>query len=120
MQSLTVQTLFSPETGTKEGSATNYAYNGAGDVHFSDGAHLREIREIAQSKGPFFAYVSKDAAHITGWKGNKLMSVTSAKRTGAGAHGKTLHIRANDAHGREWYGKNGGPGMSIQMKLKKV
>ncbi len=108
MQSLIEQTPVRAATGANE-----MAYS-------TDPAHLREIREIEQSKGTFFAYVSQDSGHITGWRGNKLMSVTSAKRTGAGSCGKTLHIRANDAHGREWYGKNGGPGMGIQMKLKKV
>lgn len=122
------QTLVCAETGktfvaANEGGSVNWAYDGAGNVYSNEGVHIRELRAVAERKGPVVAYLSSDAGqfkgHITGWKGNKLMQVISAGPTGGGFGGKQWHVTAKDAQGRTWYGRNGGPGMYIRLKPTK-
>jgi hypothetical protein len=115
------QTLVCAETGktfvaARDGVTSNYATDRDGNVYSDEGVNIRELREVAERKGPIFAYLSGDKAQITGWKGNKLMRVTSAGRTGGGFGGTQWHVRAVDNQGREWYGRNGGPSMYIRMK----
>lgn len=68
-----------------------------------------------------FAYISSDGKEVTTWPGIKLMKVTYNGTARTGFYGSTIHyIRAVAPNGREYYGKNGGNGMWIKMKPRKV
>jgi hypothetical protein len=122
------QLLVCAETGksfiaASDGITRNYAEDRAGNVYSDEGVNIRELRAVAERKGPIVAYLSSDAGqhkgHISGWKGNELMDVISAGPTQGGFGGTQWHVRAKDKQGREWYGRNGGPGMFIRMKPTK-
>lgn len=118
------QTLVCAETGKtfvaeSDGVTCNYATDNDGKVYSDEGVNIRERRAVTERKGPFYAYLSSDAGQfkgqIHGWKGNRLLTVISAGPTGGGFGGTQWHVRAKDDQGREWYGRNGGPGMYIKM-----
>ncbi len=68
-----------------------------------------------------YAYVSSDGKRITTWPGIGLMRVTYNGTARTGFHGSSIsYIRAIAPNGREYYGKNGGNGMWIKMKPRKV
>lgn len=68
-----------------------------------------------------FAYISCDGKQVTTWPGNPLMRVTYNGTARTGFYDSTIHyIRAVAPNGREYYGKNGGNGMWIKMKPRKV
>lgn len=68
-----------------------------------------------------FAYVSSDGKKITTWPGIDLMKVTYNGTAPTGFYGASIsYIRAVAPNGREYYGKNGGNGMWIRMKPRKV
>lgn len=123
-ESLIGKTLVCAETGKAfvgayDGCSTNYARDKAGRVYSDEGVHIRESREVQAHNAPFFAYVSSDGTAITGWKGNKHMTVTAKGKTGSGFGGSQWHIEARDTFGNWWHGLNGGPGMYIRMRPKK-
>lgn len=65
--------------------------------------------------GGYTAYVSDDTKEIVTWTGGTLMIVHAAHASKAFGR-PILNFRAIDAHGHEWYGKNGGAGRVIRMK----
>jgi hypothetical protein len=109
-------TLVCAETGKTfiaavDGCSFNYARNREGQVFSDEGVHVRECRELLDRSRPFYAYISGNGKHITGWKGNVLGTVTKETR------GKKLtSIRATDVHGGAWNGRGEGRGMCITLR----
>lgn len=65
----------------------------------------------------FVAYISGDARNVTTWTGGQIMKITQHGMSRSGFHGSEIHYwRAVDDGGRQWYGRNGGPGMSVMMR----
>lgn len=107
----------------EDGITTNYAVDDSGHVFSNAGVDIRERRELLDRSKPFFAYVSSDGNHITGWKGNILATVTGhtvCKLTRLSyTHGKYInHYTVRDVHGALWYGK-GSPGICIKLRAYK-
>ena len=67
-------------------------------------------------------YLSSDGKNITTWTGGVMARVTEHGASNrAGFYGSSIHyIRARDVDGVMWFGKNGGPGMSITLTRAKV
>jgi len=104
----------------RDGMSFNYALSSDNSIISDEGVNKRELRELKKIHQPFYAYVSSDLKHITGWKGNVLMRITSAQpyrlTRHSYVHGKTIHsIQAVDANGQVWYGR-GNPGICITMR----
>lgn len=107
-----------------DGFTFNYAQNDAGEVISDAGVDIRERRELLDHSKPFGAYCNSAPAgppsFITGWKGNKLMTVVSARpyrlTRHSYMHGSYIYaIQAIDVHGAKWYGR-GNCGMCITMR----
>jgi hypothetical protein len=110
--------------GERDGITTNYARDNAGNFYSDEGVNLKELDEIKDRSQPFTAYLSGDAKHITGWKGNKLMRVLHAYQSDAGfggwhKNGGQWIVRAIDGQGFEWYGRNSGKGAYITLRPAK-
>ena len=103
-----------------EGIAAGYARTEDGKKICYDCASKPDIEAVERGE-EVFAYVSSDGKQITTWPGNPLMRVTYNGTARTGFYGSTIHyIRAVAPNGREYYGKNGGNGMWIKMKPRKV
>lgn len=112
------------ETGKKFiieriGSTFNYAKDSAGNILSDEGVDIREKRELLDRTKPFGGYVSSSGKAITGWKGNKLMTIDSIYAIDSGFGRNQWYVSATDIHGQHWYGRNGGHGMCITMRPKK-
>lgn len=83
--------------------------------------HEREAMRAAALAGePFAAYLDSDGRTITTWTGGTLARVTDeVVRLAFGGRAEVTHIRANDPHGRHWYGKGSGRGMFIVIRPNK-
>ena len=79
----------------------------------ADGIQLEEM----DSATVFSAYVSMDGRMVTTWTGGTLAMVRQSRslRSGFGRQGQ-LYVRAVDRNGCEWYGRNGGAGMCINLR----
>lgn len=79
-------------------------------------------REAMKTATVFQAYVADDGKTITTWSGGKLADITRRSESASPLQyrGVIHHIRATDAQGREWYGKNSGNGMVITLRLRKI
>ena len=65
-------------------------------------------------------YISSDDSMITTWTGGKLARITRTGVSRSGFNGSEIHsYRATDRDGRVWYGRNGGPGMTITLRPSK-
>lgn len=108
-------------TAARDGCSVNYARDGKGYVYSDEGVDVREKRELLDRSRPFFAYVSSDGKHVTGWKGNILGRITwsTTHRTGFGGS-KLLYINVVDVHGGKWHGKGAGRGMCITLRPSKT
>lgn len=123
------ETLICDETGKAfvaavDGCTVNYAVDDNLHVYSDEGVNIRERRELLDHSKPFFAYVSSDGQHITGWKGNILGTITGhtvCKLTRLSyAHGQYInHYTVRDVHGALWYGK-GSPGICIKLRAYKA
>lgn len=83
-------------------------------------AEAEELESFMAAGAGYSAYLSSDGKNVTTWTGAALARVTEHGTARTGFHGSEIHyIRAKDTQGREWYGKNGGPGMFIGLKLAK-
>ena len=101
-----------------------------GTAHMPDGkeicwtcADAAQVEQLRDRSRPFVAYVSGDGKSITTWTGGKLMDVRQSWRIPltrfSYTHGKTiLHIRAQDVHGGNWFGR-GNPGIAITLRPTK-
>lgn len=111
-------------TGAQDGVTTNYARDNEGNFYSDEGVNLCELEQIKDRGQSFTAYLSGDAKHITGWKGNKLMRVLHAYQSDAGFGGWHMNrgqwiVRAIDEQGFEWYGRNSGKGAYITLRPAK-
>lgn len=124
------EVLICAETGKKfvaasDGMTFNYAHDDAGNVCSDEGVDLRERRALLDRKAPAFGYLSGDARHFTGWKGNVLGTVVRSHRIRlsryrfSNIHGTSmLHVTVCDVHGGLWYGR-GNPGIAIRLRAYK-
>lgn len=116
METLTCGHAPTPDSGI----GTGYARNAEGETFCYDCASLPDIEAVERGE-EIWAYVSTDGKQVTTWPGNALMRVTYNGTARTGFYGSTIHyIRAVAPNGREYYGKNGGNGMCIKMKPRKV
>lgn len=106
-------------TVERQGCTFNYAQDSDGNIFSDEGVDIRERRELLDRTRPFGAYVSSSGKAITGWKGNKLMTIDSIYAIDSGFGGRQWYVSATDIHGRHWYGRNGGHGVYITMRPKK-
>jgi hypothetical protein len=121
-------TLTCGETGktfvaARDGYTTNYALDRDGNVFSDEGVDIRERRELLDRSKPYTAYLSGDAKHVTGWKGNVLGYVVWSTPCELGRrsffHGdKYQSVRVRDVHGGYWYGR-GSPGVVLTLRPKK-
>lgn len=82
----------------------------------------RQRAEMADpEKKKIVAYVSSDGKTITTWPGGFLAHVTWHTTSRGGWRGSIIHIyRVRDPRtGREWYGRNAGPGTCITLTAVK-
>jgi hypothetical protein len=128
-ESLIGKTLVCAETGktfvgAADGITTNYAHSSEGEILSDEGVNIREQRGLLDRSKPFYAYVSSDGKHITGWKGNVLgtiMSSHSVRLTRQSyTHGSTIQSYVvRDIHGGMWHGR-GNPGICITLRAYKT
>ena len=127
-------TLTCAETGKQfiaaaEGCTFNYARDREGNVFSDEGVDIREKRELLDRSKPFTAYLASDSYAmtaprlVTGWKGNILGHVISAKKTNlpkwSYVHGRFWYaVTIRDVHGGLWYGR-GNAGIAITLRPKK-
>lgn len=118
-------TVTCAETGrafvvARDGCSVNYAITQAGEILSDKGVHIREMRGLLDRTRPFGCYISSDAKHVTGWKGNELGTIVHASRVALAKwshwHGShILHVRVRDVHGAMWRGR-GSPGMCVTLR----
>lgn len=102
------------------GLSTGRAYDADGKTCCYNCASQPDIDAIERGE-EVFAYTSSDGKKITTWPGNELMKITYNGTARTGFYSSTIHyIRAVAPNGREYYGKNGGNGMWIKMKPRKI
>lgn len=83
-------------------------------------ADSRQAAEMSAAPEKFVAYVDCDGKNITTWSGGVLARVTYHTTSRTGWYRSQIHYwGARDADGRYWYGRNGGPGMVIQLRRYK-
>ena len=122
------QTLTCAETGkqfiaTRDGCTFNFAMRNGDEIVSDEGVDISERRALLERDKPFYAYVSSDGRHVTGWKGNVLGTVTSSRTVRltrcSYVHGATIQaIHVVDVHGGHWHGR-GSPGISIKLRACK-
>lgn len=107
-------------TKTDSEFTNGIARDADGKTYCYDCASEPDIAAVERGEA-VWAYVSSDGKQITTWPGTPLMRVTynGTARTGF-YNSKISYIRAVAPNGREYYGKNGGNGMHIRMKPRKV
>lgn len=108
-----------------DGFTTNYATDSVGNYYSDEGVDVREKLELLDRTKSFYAYLSGDGRHVTGWKGNVLMTVTYSapcklSRMSFTHSNKTYKtIVAQDIHGGLWFGR-GSAGVCITMRPYKI
>lgn len=81
---------------------------------------IERIRLQDEKVREFGAFLSLSGESITTWSGGKLAHVTRASSSNAGFYdSKITHVRAVTPDGRRWWGRNGGPGCFITLRLAK-
>lgn len=75
--------------------------------------------EMANSNEAF-GYLAGDHKYITTWTGGELARVVGYGKDRSGFYRSEIHyVRAVAPDGSQWYGRNGGEGMSIKIKRAK-
>lgn len=113
--------LVCTETGKEfiaaaDGCTTNYATDNEGNVYSDEGVDIRQRRELLDRSKPFGCYVSEDGKYVTGWKSNKLGTITYLSRQRVGFCREGVYIRVTDCHGGRWYGRGAGCGVYITLR----
>jgi hypothetical protein len=107
-------------TVESDGFTFNYARNSRGEFFSDEGVHTGEVREMLDRSRPMSGYLSGDGKTFTGWKGNKLGTVTQEGCSRSGWHGSSItYVRVTDVHGGLWYGKGAGRSMYITLRACK-
>lgn len=106
---------------TPDGFVMGYAtLNDGRRICYADADTMQREEFAEPGRTEFWAYLSSDGKTITTWTGGQLASIT---QTGVGRSGfydsKIYFVQAVAPDGSRWYGKNGGPGMSIHIKRAK-
>lgn len=129
VESLVGKMLTCAETGKQFigatiGCTTNYARDSEGRIFSDEGVHACEVRLLLDHTKPFCGYLSSDAKHLTGWKGNVLGTVIRSSKVKltrlSYTHGKTmLAVTVRDTHGKLWHGR-GNAGLAIALRASKT
>jgi len=83
-------------------------------------AEDRERAAFAASER-YGAYLSGDGCSITTWTGAQLARVTYEGTARTGFYDSEItYLRAVSDDGRVWYGKNGGRGMCVTLRLSRT
>lgn len=107
-------------TIARDGCSFNYATTRAGEILSDKGVDIRGKRELLDRSKPFYCYVSGDGGHVTGWKGNKLGTVSNYSESRSGWHGATIaRFHVTDVHGQQWSGRGAGRGMCCTLRAMK-
>jgi len=118
------------DCGHRRAEPTHFHANGipmtAGYAEMSDGRRVCYACADDLQRGAMVqnteitAYLSSDGEHITTWTGGELAKVISLGSATTGFGGSEItFVRAVSPDGREWYGRNGGKGMSVRLKAVK-
>lgn len=112
-----------PATAREPGSiASGIAYFGERTMCYECADAMKRAEMADPEKKKIVAYVSGgDGKTITTWSGGFLAHVTWHTTSRTGFNQSTIHhYNARDPRtGREWYGRNGGPGMAITLTARK-
>ena len=73
-------------------------------------------REAFAKGNPYTCYLASDGKSVTTWTGGELAKVTTERTIRAGFGGRMTYVRAKDATGHEWYGRNAGRGMCLTLR----
>lgn len=106
-----------PTVTTEIGTGTAYDLTGRSMCYgCADSQQAAEMTTADQ----MLLYLSSDGRSVTTWSGGVLARVTEHSATRTGWYGPDIHlIRATDANGARWYGRNGGNGMCIMLRRAK-
>ena len=119
-------TLTCTETGKQFVAArdecfTNYALIAENAIFSDEGVNIRELRGMSQRPNVFYCYVDSHANSVTGWKGNKLGTISNYDENPSGWHGATIaRFRVLDASGNWWQGRGAGKNMCCTLRPMKT
>ena len=103
-----------------DGLSTGVATALDGTTYCYPCADARQLVEMGTAD-VFGAYVSANMREMTTWSGGTLARVTChtvSYRTGFG--GEMHYWSAVGGDGRQWHGRNGGPGMYVNLYARKA
>ena len=101
------------------GFTFNYATDKHGNVYSDEGVRIREARELLDRTRPFYAYLSSDGRHVTGWKGNVLGEVSNLGVSRTGWNGAEIaRFRVKDIHGNWWQARGTEKGMCCLRPMR--
>jgi hypothetical protein len=108
-----------PDAGIGSGYATTLDGRRICYTHANE-LEAATMREHGEAGAVFTAYISSDGRNVTTWLGAVLARVTEHGSSRTGWNGSEVHTwRATDTDGRQWYGRNAGPGMVVMLRPAK-
>lgn len=81
-------------------------------------AHSRDLARM-RTESIIGAYVSCDGRSVTNWPGGILGTIIARNSFTNNMRARIYTWRIRDASGREWHGRNSGPGMCITLRKAK-
>lgn len=102
------------------GVGTGYARHAVTNKTMCYGCADSQAAADMSAEDKYGAYLSGDGKNITTWSGGVLARVTYEGKARTGFHDSEItYLRARDANGATWYGRNGGRGMCVTIKRAK-